>query len=269
MNLPLLYLRGFAILTVFCWMPVATNSLLAKEIDPLNKTLRLAVIYVEEPPYIYTDDMSEYVGIVPKLAQALSRELELDLTYLPTPRKGLEQSVIDERADMTWLSPDWVVEKESLLFSNPILSHKEFLYSFSPFSDGGPADWLQDKTVCIRQDYQYPSLMPFFEQNIAQAMRVSNQVSPITLWQKGRCDVLYMSENRAAWMISSLGITRKVWRSKYPLDETQVSFVFNQKWQEKMTEINQALRKIIDSGELNVIVQSNIDPTILSNVTID
>jgi polar amino acid transport system substrate-binding protein len=255
---------------IFCWVTAVSFPLWANESDPLNKTLRLAVIYIEEPPYIYLDDGSEYIGILPKLAQALSRELALDLTYLPTPRKGLEQSLINDQADMTWLSPDWVVKGELLLFSDPVLLHREFLYSLSPFKENEkPVDWLKDKTVCIRQDYDYPSLSPFFEKGLAEAVRVSSQVSLVKLLQKGRCDVLYMNENKATWMMSHLGINNKIWRSEYPVNEAKLSFVFSQKWQSKMTQINQALAKIKDSGELNAIVQSNTHPAILSQLLVD
>ena len=116
MNLSLIHLRRITTLVVCFLMVTVFNPLLANEIAPLKKSLRLAVIYIEEPPYIYMDGSSEYVGILPQLAQALSRELALDLTYLPTPRKDLEKSVIDERADMTWLSPDWVGDEKRLLF---------------------------------------------------------------------------------------------------------------------------------------------------------
>ena len=251
-------------------MAAVIKPVWANEMGPLNKKLRLAVIYIQEPPYIYTDDNSGYVGVLPKLAQALSRELELELTYLPTPRKDLEKSVIEGRADMTWLSPNWVGAEDLLLFSDPVLLHREFLYSFSPFNEGdGPRGWLQDKTVCIRQDYAYPNLMPYFDSGVAQGLRVSGQVSLVKLFQKGRCDVLYMNELRAAWMINKLGIKRKVWRSEFPIEEAKLSFAFSQQWQTKMTLINQAVAKIKSSGELSRIVESSIDPIILSNLSIE
>jgi polar amino acid transport system substrate-binding protein len=242
-------------------MVTVFNPLLANEMDPPNNKLRLAVIYIEEPPYIYQSGTSEYIGILPQLAKALSRELSLELTYLPTPRKDLEKSVIDERADMTWLSPDWVGDEKRLLFSDPVLLHREFLYSLSPFNESDePLDWLRGKTVCIRQDYSYPSLMPFFESGVAQALRISSQVSLVKLLQKGRCDLLYMNENKATWKTSGLGIENKIWRSKHPLNEAKLSFMFSQKWQSEMPRINQALSKIKSSGELDSIVQSNTNP---------
>lgn len=270
MNLSFIRSQSFVISVVFCWVAAVVHPVLATELDPLNKKLRLAVIYIEEPPYIYLDGSSEYIGILPKLAQALSRELALDLTYLPTPRKGLEQSLINDQADMTWLSPDWVGKDEPLLFSDPVLLHREFLYSLSPFNENDkPVDWLKDKTVCVRQDYDYPSLSPFFEKGLAEPVRVSSQVSLVNLLQKGRCDVLYMNESKATWMMSSLDVKHKIWRSEYPINEEKLSFVFSLKWQNKMTQINHALAKIKDSGELTAIVQSNIHPVILSQLLVD
>lgn len=79
----------------------------------VDKTLRLAVIFIEEPPYIYVDENAEYLGMLPNLAKAFSCELALDLRYLPAPRKDLEKSVIEGRADMTWLSPSGATLKNS------------------------------------------------------------------------------------------------------------------------------------------------------------
>jgi polar amino acid transport system substrate-binding protein len=268
MNLFQVYITAPRLKTFVFWMAVVTTSLLADEGGQAAKTLRLAVIYLEEPPFVYTTSDSEYRGIVPSLAQALSRELNLELEYLPTPRKGLEQSLLNGKADVTWLSPEWVTNKEQLIFSDPVFLHREFLYSLNPFNESGnPLDWLRDKTICIRQDYQYPSLDPFFVDNVARAVKVSSQVPLVTLLLKERCDLLNMNEHRAIWVTNSLGIERKVWRSSKPLEETELTFVFNKKWQTKMAQVNQALADIKRSGELDAIIQTNIHPSMLPKPT--
>jgi polar amino acid transport system substrate-binding protein len=90
MNLFQVYIPASSLKFFVFWMAVVTTSLLADEGGQAAKTLRLAVIYIEEPPFVYTTSNSEYRGIIPELAQALSRELNLELEYLPMPRKGLE-----------------------------------------------------------------------------------------------------------------------------------------------------------------------------------
>jgi polar amino acid transport system substrate-binding protein len=252
--------------TFVFWMFLVTTSLLADEGGQAAKTLRLAVIYVEEPPFVYTTSNSEYRGIIPELAQALSRELNLELEYLPMPRKGLEQSLLNGKADVTWLSPEWVTNKEQLIFSDPVFMYREFLYSLNPFNESGnPLDWLRDKTICLREDYQYPSLDRFFVDNVARAVKVSSQVALVTLLLKKRCDLLNMNEHRAIWEINSLGIKRKVWRSSKPLEETELTFVFNKTWQTKMAQVNQVLSEIKRSGELGAIIQTNIHLSLLPN----
>jgi polar amino acid transport system substrate-binding protein len=264
-NLPCKWLN----ILVF-WLFVVVTPLLANESAQSAKALRLAVIYIEEPPFVYTTTSSEYRGIVPSLAKALSRELGLTLEYLPTPRRGLEQSLIDGKADITWLSADWVTHKEQLIFSDPVFLHREFLYSLEPFSESGaPVELLKDKTICIRQDYQYPTLNRFFAGNIAKSVQVSSQVPLFNLLLKKRCDVLYLNEYRANWMASSLGVSGNIWRSPKPLAETKLAFMFHTKWQTKMAKVNQALGNIKRSGEFETIIQSNIHPTIVSKVTTD
>lgn len=270
MNFPLVYSpKQWLKILVFCWLFVSA-SLLSSEGEENVNTLRLAVIYIEEPPFVYTTNSSEYRGIVPSLALALSRELDLKLEYFPISRRGLEQSLLDEKADIAWLSPDWVKNKDQLIFSEPVFLHREFLYSLEPFvKSDEPQDWLKGKSICIRQDYQYPSLNPFFTDNVARAVKVSSQVPLLQLLLKDRCQLLYINEHRAHWMINSLGIKRKIWRSSEPLEQTELAFMFNKNWQIKMPEVNQALAKIKGSGELESIIQNNIRPTILSRVAID
>ena len=74
-----------------------------------------------------------------------------------------------------------------------------------------------------------------------------------------------MNELRAKWMINKLGIKRKIWRSEYPIEEAILSFAFSQKWHAKLTDVNLAVAKLKNSGEINRIVQSNIKPKILTN----
>jgi hypothetical protein len=76
-----------------------------------------------------------------------------------------------------------------------------------------------------------------------------------------RCDFLYMNEHRASWMLTSLSVARKVFRSSKPLEQTHLAFMFNKTWQHKMPQINQALAKIKNSGELAKIVQRQLQST--------
>ncbi|MDU0352661.1 transporter substrate-binding domain-containing protein [Paraglaciecola aquimarina] len=182
-----------------CWAILLANSALAKEPTATDKSLRLAVIHIEVPPYIYTDENQEYKGIYPLVAQALGREMGLQLIYVPTARNGLEELISEGKADLTWLSPNWVknTQDANFIFSDPILVHREFLFSFVPFdSSKGISDWLDNKSVCVRQDYQYPSLKPFFDKKIAHPIEVSSQTPMMNLFRKGRCDLLYSDEYR-------------------------------------------------------------------------
>ena len=218
MKLSRYYLHCFPAKLVIYWLLASSGNLWADDGTETPTNLRFAIVYVEEPPFIYTENNDKYKGIVPYLAQALGRELDLELEYIPIYRKGLEATIIGGQADVTLLSPEWVNDKEKLIFSNPVFVHKEFLYSLNPLEDNdNPLDWVRDKTICVRQDYQYPSLYAFFNEDVAQAVRVSSQVPLVTLLLGNRCDLLYMNEHRANWMFTSLSVKRQVFRSSKPL----------------------------------------------------
>jgi polar amino acid transport system substrate-binding protein len=118
------YLHCFPAKLVVCWLLACSENLWADDGAETPTNLRFAIVYVEKSPFIYT---YKYKGIVPYLAQALSRALDLELEYIPTSRKGLEATIVSGQADVTWLSPEWVNDKEKLIFSNPVFDHKKFL----------------------------------------------------------------------------------------------------------------------------------------------
>ena len=108
-----------------------------------DRATRFAVIHIDDSPYAYSNQMSKFIGIVPKLVEALGRELGFEVEYLPTSRKRLEASVISRKADFTWLSQEWVQNSKNLIFSAPVLKRREFLYSLKPFyMSDKPEDWV-------------------------------------------------------------------------------------------------------------------------------
>ncbi len=67
-----------------------------------------------------------------------------------------------------------------------------------------------------------------------------------------------MNEHRVNWMFTSLSIKRQVFYSSKPLQETHLAVMFNKTGQHKMTQINQALAKIKNLGELAQMIQSKL-----------
>jgi polar amino acid transport system substrate-binding protein len=198
-----------------------------------DKAVRFAVIYTDEPPYAYSNQMSEYNGIVPKLVEALGRELGFEVEYLPTSRKRLEASVISRKADFTWLSQAFHISDK-------------------------PEDWVRDKTICVYQNYIYPMLTPFFNQQIAKPITVSSESQITALFLRRKCDLLYTNEYRANWAFQTLSSEIKIFRSLQPLAQTYESLMFNKSWKSEMPKINQAIAKIKDSGELKEIIDVQI-----------
>jgi polar amino acid transport system substrate-binding protein len=224
-----------------------------------DRAIRFAVIYTEEPPYVYSTEVSKHVGIVPELVEAVGRELAFKVEFFPTSRKGLEAAIMTGQADFSWLAKEWVQNSEDFVFSDPILNHREFLYSLKPFSSSDqPADWVRGKTICVHQNYKYPTLTPFFNQKIAKPIMVSSEVSITNLFLRQKCDLLYSSELRANWKFQELSLEIEIYRSSQPLKQTDQTFMFSKNWQSQMPKFNQAISKIKNSGELKKIVDGQI-----------
>lgn len=224
-----------------------------------KKTLDFAVVFVEEPPFIYHNQTDTYRGVIPDIMQALGNELSLTLNYIPTPRKGLEDRIASGRADVAWLSPDWVNDETKMVFSKSLFKHKEYLYSLVEFDKNASVeDWVTGKTICIRQDYRYPVLEPFFEAGIAGPIRVSSQVPLMALLLKNRCDLLYMNEHRAVWMHRNEGSIQPIHRTELPLEMTPMALMFNLSWKDAMPDVNTAIRKLEQSGQISNILQKHL-----------
>lgn len=253
----LLRLLKFKLLLLCIWLLGANTPLGAFHLIDASKQLRLAVIFNQEPPFFYTDENNLAKGIVPSLANALSRELGLELLIVPAPRKNIEKAIITEQADIALMPIEWANYTDLLIFSESVMTHNDYFYSLSPFDERvGPKEWLKDKTVCVRQDYQYPVLYKFFEQGYGQAKFVSGQVPLLKLLEMGGCDLLFMSEDRAQWMKSTLNLSTPIWQSPQALEKTEMTFMLDRKYRDVMPRINQALAKIKQSGELDSILQS-------------
>ncbi|MGS2721707.1 substrate-binding periplasmic protein [Paraglaciecola aestuariivivens] len=235
-----------------------------------NKTLRLAVIYNEEPPFLFTDKNNQFQGILPELAQALSRELNVRIEYVPTPRKGLEQVILSGQADLGFLPKEWIVNSAKMAFSNAAFNHRDYLYSLTAFNTSGdPIAWLTGKTICVRQDYQYPILNQYFDRHIAKPIKVSNQVPLLTLIEKKRCDLVFMNELRKNWMEQNLGFSGKIWRSPLPLEVTAMTFFVKHHNKNVLLKVNQALAKLKHSGELAKILSAFISAETLPEILVD
>ena len=248
--------KGWVILLVCC-LSLSTGLTQAENHLGQDRAMRFAVIYTDEPHYAYSIQQSQYSGIVPKLVEALGRELGFEVEFLPTSRKGLEASVINGQADFSWLAQEWVENSENLVFSDPVLKHREFLYSLKPFYSGDkPEDWVRGKTICVHQDYKYPLLTPFFDQKIAKPIAVSSQAQITALFLSKKCDLLYTNEYRTNWAFKDLSPEIVIFRSAQPLEQTYQTFMFNKSWHGEMSKINQAIDKIKQSGELQKIVNS-------------
>lgn len=224
-----------------------------------KKELSFAVVFVEEPPFIYHNQTDTYRGVIPDIMQALGNELSLTLDYIPTPRKGLEDQITSGRADVSWLSPDWVSDETKVVFSKSLFEHNEYLYSLLEFDkNAGIEEWVKGKTICIRQDYRYPVLEPFFEAGIAAPIGVSSQVPLMKLLLGNRCDLLYMNEHRAMWMHRDVGGTQPIHRSKVPLQTTPMALMFSLSWKDAMPDVNKAIGKLEQSGKITNILQKHL-----------
>lgn len=257
----LLFRIIYLVLIISVWhSQCAATEHSASKTEPLV----IAVTDDEGPPFFALDPITQKpIGIFADILGQLGSAMGLQVTFLATARNKIEDEIISNRADGTFLAPQWVQRPNKLVFTDPILIHKQYFYSLSPLvsiraSRSNLRDVLKGKAVCIRQDYLYPELDKLFQQKILVRTDVSNRDRLINMLIDKRCELIYMNDIHTQWVLATQRLPRAVFRSPKSLAADKVPLALSTKWASRLSEFNRQINKLHLTGEIQRIVQQNI-----------
>ena len=230
-------------------------SLSAQAANDLD-AIKLTVIHAQEPPlhhYLPSDD--KYLGIFKEIAVELAKRIDVDVLYVSSSRGQIEKNINSGVSNAVFLSKDWVLEPEKLIFSNEIFVHKEYLYSTHPFAAGKSLkNWVQGKSVCTRKDYILPKLDPFLQQKIMTRLDIFDDVSIIKMVSKGRCDMALLDELKEIWLTNNTTYFDDLYRSPIYLSKASIRLALNPVWLPQLSAINAHIQDMQQSGLIQKII---------------
>lgn len=215
--------------------------------------LKFVLYYPQVPPYMYQEANSQkVVGLVPDLVRDFFSQEQIEVEFILDNRRGAEHRLYSGDVDAMLLAREWAVDPEQLLFSEPVLTHRDFLFALRPFNaKEQPEQWLAGKKVCTRQYYVYEALEPYFRKSATQRIDSSSELAQLRMLQNGRCDFAYLNEHVAKWIASHHLSDAKLYQSPLGFGMVGLTIAFHPRWQAYLPGLNQYLQKVRHQGYID------------------
>lgn len=223
-------------------------------------TFKFVLYYPQVPPYMYQQEQQKDVkGLIPALINEFFAEQGIQLSYVIDNRKGAEHRLYSGDVDAMLLAKPWSEHPELLLFSEPVIMHRDFLFATKAFAkDSHPEDWLSNAKICTRQYYVYEALEPYFATGTAR-IDSSSEAAQMRMLQSGRCDYAYMNEHVAQWLAKNQFSQLQLNRSPVSFGNVGLTIAMHKKWQDLLPKLNAFLQKQQENGRIEQLLQAEIN----------
>ena len=226
-----------------------------------SPTLRFVVYHPHFPPYIFINDGEQQViGIIPDLLAPFFAAEGVATEYLFDNRSGAEQRLYKGDVDAMMLSPEWATHPEQLLFSAGIIPYHDFLFARTPEEVVQLDSELKDKKICTREYYVYPELETFFAKGEMLRLDSSSQEAQMRMVQIKRCDLVYMNDLIANWLLQRRFENQQLFASKLLIGKTELKIALHPRWKNLLPKLNAFLRQQQKNGELDKVIQRYVKP---------
>jgi len=237
------------------FLPFASYSATAKE------QLLFIVSYPGSAPYLYQQTGDDtFQGIIPDMLNPLMKTKQFDIRFVSNSRKRSEEYLYQGKADLMLISQSWLSSPEKLIATIPLHQHRSYLYQTKKFSKDFSLDMLNEgKSVCTRKGFVYPNLEPYFINNQLMRIDSSSQTSTLSMLFKKRCDLVILSEYHALTIMKlDLFKDKQLFRSDNPISIVPLNIVLRPELNHVKNMLNEHIRKLTRSGELESIISKYI-----------
>jgi|GEM_PF-1346605 len=219
--------------------------------------LKFVLYYPQVPPYMHQEANSQnVVGLVPDLIRDFFSHEQIQVEFILDNRRGAEHRLYSGDVDAMLMAREWAVDPELLVFSEPVIVHRDYLFSLQPFKTGlKPEQWLANKKVCTRQYYVYDALEPHFIKSGTQRIDSSSELAQLRMLQNGRCDYAYLNEHVAKWIASHQLSDAVLHQSPLGFSMVGLTIAFHPRWQAYLPGLNQYLQKARQQGLIDEKLQ--------------
>lgn len=217
--------------------------------------LRFVVYYPHFPPYIYTEPPQNRVtGIIPDLLAPLFEQLQIETEYVLDNRSGAEQRLYKGDVDAMMLNSAWAKYPDKLLFSDGIIPYNDYLFASSKQQLTLLSEPLQGIKICTREYYVYPQLEPLFSSETLLRVDSSSQEAQLRMVFNNRCDLVYMNDLIARWLVQHNFSDRSLYRSGLYVGKAALTIALHPRWQALLPKLNTFIKQQQQSGETERII---------------
>lgn len=194
--------------------------------------------------------LESYDGIVVDVLDSFVRDNDLELNVVVTSRKRGELDLYENRLDFTILAPAWLDQPENLLFSDPIYTHREFLYGLEPIVAASLEEAVSNKRICVRFGYKFGTVQKYFDAGVATRVDSREELFAFKMLEYGRCDFVLTNEFVADAIIEANELEDQIYVSPFLVDEAAFTFAFHPTHAELVDRLNEHIEGLRGNGML-------------------
>jgi len=221
------------------------------------------VIAEQARPFQIEQQGQMHSGIVTDIVSAIFAESDYQVNYHTYPFKRMI-SILEEGAEPNWLtygSPNWSKVQSENLSEEPIYTVKHVLVSSSEkLLEFKNMSTMHGRSIVLLLGFDYPNLIPFFEDGWVNEMRVKNYDAAYRVITRTPGDTAFVEmESRILYNFKRLNlpldnIQIQAFSSVIPDYSIYLAFSPHMK-PEIQNYINTRLVKLTSSGEIDKIIR--------------
>lgn len=237
---------------------ICFSSLIALSVLADDKTT-LIIGYGDHDSAPYAIESGERLssGIIKDIATELSGELDINITFIKTPRKRTERYLESNTIHLILITtPHWLSNSEKLQWSDTIFIEKDIMVIKA--DDSNLYQQLADfrgMTIGTIRGYKYPTLQPFFDKEYFVRYDVNNLNVNLIRLGLNRIDALVDAEVLINYQLKKNENPQEFKVLPLVVSEQNIQAALSPNAPVTLVTFNQALNRLKDQGVIAAILK--------------
>ncbi|AQS36890.1 periplasmic component of amino acid ABC-type transporter/signal transduction system [Shewanella psychrophila] len=245
---------AFAALSICCLSIFLLKAAIAEEVS--KPTLIVTYGSHNAEPYAITESNQLVAGIIKDISDEIADELDINVTYIETPRKRVERYLTSGEVHFTPISnPKWLTPNEAYRWSQPLFIEQDRLWVLKTSPKViEEVEELFGKVVGTIRNFIYPTLTQYFEQKQIYRSDVREMPSNIARLQLKRIDGFIGSRTLVMFELTRQQDSA-IALSPLVISEHNIHGVLSNKAPITLAELNNAIGKLNSRGVIDGIIE--------------
>jgi ABC-type amino acid transport substrate-binding protein len=247
----MMILKKFKLL--ICFSNLLALSVFADD----KRTLIIGYGDHDSAPYAIESGERLSSGIIKDIATELSGELDINITFIKTPRKRTERYLESNTIHLILITtPHWLSNSEKLQWSDTIFIEKDIMVIKADNSNlyQQLADF-RGMTIGTIRGYKYPTLQPFFDKEYFVRYDVNNLNVNMIRLGLNRIDALVDAEVLINYQLKKNENPQEFKVLPLVISQQNIQAALSPNAPVKLVTFNQALNRLKDQGVIAAILK--------------